>query len=658
MKNIILQSRIYKISISLTLIFVLLPVYIYSQSRVLIHSHNDYRQRVPFYQAYSQQVYSIEADIFSTYDSRLLVGHDIEDLESNKSFEDLYILPLIRIFKDNNNKAWSDSDNELQLMIELKSPTEPALTSVSNLLSKYPEVFDKSKNPYAINVVITGNLPDPNKFDKYPKFISFDGRVDINYTQEQLERVSLISHPFRECTNWNGKGTLTAEDKEKVYSVINKAHAIGKPIRFWGTPDGITAWNTLHNMGVDIINTDKIERCVEFFRNFDDKNYRIQIGEVNYKGMVTTDRLDKTTSGFKGFDREKIQLVDNIDVYTPTYKNDGENKTVKNVILLIGDGMGLSQINAAKTVNKGLTLLSLKNIGLQTNSPKDGYTTDSAAGGSALATGKTTNNRHISMTSDGEVTPSLIDIAYNNNMSCGVITLGNLADATPAAFYGHSTDRDNSDEITNYLLDGKLSLLVGGGMDVFTGRKDSETFIKKLEKEYSLIDDYEDIKNINKKIICADGRMDLAATQGTIDLLAKTTKYGIEKLNNESKNGFFLMVEGAKIDYAGHANSLGGTIVEMLSFDLAIAEALEFADKDGETLVIITADHETGGLTLIDGDIETGLITGYFVTDDHTPIMLPVFAYGPQSNFFNGVYNNTEIFHKILKSLNVSNKLK
>ena len=86
MKNIILQSRIYKISISLTLIFVLLPVYIYSQSRVLIHSHNDYRQRVPFYQAYSQQVYSIEADIFSTYDSRLLVGHDIEDLESNKSF--------------------------------------------------------------------------------------------------------------------------------------------------------------------------------------------------------------------------------------------------------------------------------------------------------------------------------------------------------------------------------------------------------------------------------------------------------------------------------------------------------------------------------------------------------------------------------------------
>ena len=107
------------------------------------------------------------------------------------------------------------------------------------------------------------------------------------------------------------------------------------------------------------------------------------------------------------------------------------------------------------------------------------------------------------------------------------------------------------------------------------------------------------------------------------------------------------MVEGAKIDYAGHANSLPGSVVEMLSFDLAVAEALKFADNNGETLVVVTADHETGGLTLIDGDRSTGLITGYYVTDDHTPIMLPVFAYGPGSQDFCGVYWNTQIFHKI-----------
>lgn len=111
------------------------------------------------------------------------------------------------------------------------------------------------------------------------------------------------------------------------------------------------------------------------------------------------------------------------------------------------------------------------------------------------------------------------------------------------------------------------------------------------------------------------------------------------------------MVEGAKIDYAGHANSLPGSVVEMLSFDLAIAEALKFADSNGETLVVVTADHETGGLTLIDGDRQTGLITGYYVTDDHTPIMLPVFAYGPGAQQFKGVYENTEIFHKMKELL-------
>lgn len=627
-----------------------------AQRKVLIHSHNDYSQRVPFYQAYSQGVYSIEADIFCTADGKLLVGHDLIDLNAQKSFEQYYIDPLVRIYGENSNKPWPDSDNDLQLMIELKSATEPALAGVVSLLSRYPHVFDPSINPNAVKVVITGNLPNPSSFGDYPKFIFFDGRIDVDYTPGQLERVALISHPFNKCAKWNGKGTLKAAEKKEVMAVIGKAHSLGKPVRFWGTPEGVTAWSTLFNMGVDIINTDRVEKCVDFFRNYDDKNYRIQVGQINTKGTVTTDRLDKTTSGFKGFDREKIQLTEPVDVYVPSYQNDGRSKKVKNVIFLIGDGMGLAQINVAETANKGLTLLNMKSIGLQKNSPKDAYTTDSAAGGSALATGKATNNRHISMTEDGVANESLTDVAFSNHMACGVITLGNLADATPAAFYGHSKDRDNTDEITNYLLNGKLSLLAGGGMDVFTGRNDSEEFIGKLKQVYELTDDFEDIPRTNRKTICADGRMDLAATPGTIGLLAQITRYGIDKLNSESKNGFFLMVEGAKVDYAGHSNSLGGVISEMLSFDLAVAEALKFADKDGSTLVVVTADHETGGLTLVDGDRATGSIIGYFVTDDHTPIMLPVFAYGPQSNLFNGVYNNTEIFYKILKALNISNR--
>lgn len=113
------------------------------------------------------------------------------------------------------------------------------------------------------------------------------------------------------------------------------------------------------------------------------------------------------------------------------------------------------------------------------------------------------------------------------------------------------------------------------------------------------------------------------------------------------------MVEGAKIDYAGHSNSLAGSVVEMLSFDLAIAEALKFADSNGETLVVVTADHETGGLVLVDGDREKGLITARYTTDDHTPVMLPVWAYGPGAQNFMGVYWNNEICNKITALLGI-----
>lgn len=109
------------------------------------------------------------------------------------------------------------------------------------------------------------------------------------------------------------------------------------------------------------------------------------------------------------------------------------------------------------------------------------------------------------------------------------------------------------------------------------------------------------------------------------------------------------MVEGAKIDYAGHAKSLPGSVIETLSFDLAVAEALKFADENGETLVVVTGDHETGGLVLLDGDEKTGRVMGVYVTNDHTPTMLPVYAYGPGSDKFIGTYRNTEIAHRIKK---------
>lgn len=635
-------------------IFSILSVWkVAAQQSVLIHSHNDYEQQVPFYQAYSQQVYSIEADVFAVEKPDvLLVAHEPEELDGAQTLDELYIQPIVSLFKKNQGRVWKKSDAIMQLMIDLKTPENPTLDRLVASLIRYPEVFDPAVNPYAVRVLITGNTPKPADYAKYPAFIFFDGRPDVAYTPEELKRVGLISDSFRNYSVWNGKGGIVAPEKKKLTAVIEKVHAMGKPVRFWGAPDGMTAWNTFFTMGVDIINTDRVEACSAFFRNFGDKNFVITSDTSSVsEEVVRASRLDKTTVGFVGFGKQSRILTNPVDVYKPTYLNDGQDKPVKNIILLIGDGMGLSAVSAAETVNKGLSLLQCKQVGLQKTHAKDQYTTDSAGAGSSISTGKSNCNRYISMGEDGEIYPSLPEVLVPQGFAAGVVTLGNVADATPSAFYGHSTERDNSDEITGWLRNGNLTLLCGSGMKTLTQRKDSVDLINGLKSHYSLITTSDSLNKVDGKVICVDERMGEATTQESLSLLADATREAILKLRSASDKGFFLMVEGAKIDYAGHANSLPGTVMETLSFDQAVAEALKYADSNGETLVIVTADHETGGLTLVDGNLATGTVTACYMTDDHTPAMVPVFAYGPRSFLFGGVYPNTGIFSRILNSL-------
>lgn len=620
---------------------------------VLLHSHNDYRQLAPFYQAYAQRFASIEADIFATDNGgELLVAHDKEELPMAPTIEELYIDPIVKLFRRNGGKAWKDTDKTLILLVDLKTPASPALDYLIRKLQQYPDVFDPAVNPLAVRVVISGNRPEPADFHKYPASVSFDGD-NIHYPVEQLQRIAMISLNLRDYTQWNGKGTMTEGDYSKVTEVIEKVHALGKPVRFWGTPDGVTAWNTFYTLGVDYINTDAPEACATFFKGFHKKTYRINAGGEMEDEVARAARLDKTTVGFGGFHSKELQLSKGINIYQPTRLNDGKATPVKNIIFMIGDGMGLAQISAADAVNRGLTLLKINYTGLQQTDAEDARTTDSAAAGSAMATGRKNKNRHISMSGKGEVYPSLTDIFHENGFSTGIVTLGNLVDATPAAFYGHSTERDNSNEITAWLLDGKLTLLNGSGMRELADRKDGIDLVGNLKEKanYSIVTSISEINKSKGKVICADERMGAAASEETLNLLAEATGEAIQKLSGENNKGFFLMVEGAKIDYAGHANSLPGSILETLSFDLAVAEALKFADSNGETLVIVTADHETGGMSIVDGNKETGSITVQYMTDDHTSIMLPVFAYGPQAQKFIGVYPNTQIFHTILESV-------
>ncbi|MDR2138221.1 MAG: phosphatidylinositol-specific phospholipase C/glycerophosphodiester phosphodiesterase family protein [Tannerella sp.] len=235
---------------------------------IKIHSHNDYNRNSPFYQAHACRVASVEADIFATDKAEeLLVAHDRKDLPEAPTLDKAYILPLVRLYRQNDGRAWPQSDRTLVLLVDLKTPAHPTLDRLAAKLQAHPGVFDPQVNPLAVRVVVSGNVPDAATFASWPAFIFFDGsRTD--YTPQQLERIYMISLNLRNYTEWNGEGSMVEDELRKVVRMIEAVHALGKPIRFWGTPDSPTAWETFYSLGVDYINTDRPEACTTFFRDF------------------------------------------------------------------------------------------------------------------------------------------------------------------------------------------------------------------------------------------------------------------------------------------------------------------------------------------------------------------------------------------------------
>ena len=238
-----------------------------AQVPVKMHSHNDYRRDVPFFQAYMQDAYSIEADVYTNADKTdLLVAHDRDELPTALTIDELYINPIVTMFKFNKGKVRKNSNTPLLLLVDLKTEEHPTLDILVKKLEKYPEVFNPNVNPHAVKVVISGHSSKPEDFKKYPEFIYFDGRPHINYSTEQLKRVGLISESFKKYSQWKGLGNISDADQTKLKEVIQKVHRLGKDIRLWGTPDGVNSWNIFHNMGFDIINTDMPEACMDYFR--------------------------------------------------------------------------------------------------------------------------------------------------------------------------------------------------------------------------------------------------------------------------------------------------------------------------------------------------------------------------------------------------------
>jgi len=329
-----------------------------------------------------------------------------------------------------------------------------------------------------------------------------------------------------------------------------------------------------------------------------------------------------------------------------------EEEHAKNIILMIGDGMGVSQIYAGMTANHGsLNITGLKHIGFQKTYSSDNYTTDSAASGTAIATGTKTKNGMIGMSPDSVVVKNILEIAEENGLSTGLVSTSAITHATPASFIAHQVNRGMYEAIAADFLKTDIEVFIGGGTKHFTEREDGKNLLPDFEaKGYTVFTDLDSAMehDTEKMIVLTADVHNPRYSEGRGDMLPLATAKAISILD-KNPDGFFLMVEGSQIDWGCHANNIDYITEETIDFDRAVGKALEFAEKDGETLVIITADHECGGLALNNGDFESGKIDAGYTTGSHTGVMVPVFAYGPGAEEFMGVYENTDLFNKYKK---------
>jgi alkaline phosphatase len=329
------------------------------------------------------------------------------------------------------------------------------------------------------------------------------------------------------------------------------------------------------------------------------------------------------------------------------------NPTIKNVILMIGDGMGLPDVYAAMTVSDHKLNIERCNIvGMQKTFSLDNYITDSAAAGTALATGTKTNNGVIGMDSQGTRVKSILEIAEEHGLATGLVSTSSITHATPAAFIAHQSNRGSYEDIAADFLKTGIDVFIGGGIDHFTKRKDKLNLFDSLKFRGYEVDT--SLSTVLKSTSLKLAGLTAAVhnpyrLKGRGNMLPNVSGKAIEILNKNPK-GFFLMIEGSEIDWAAHANFADTLVDETLDFDEAVGKALDFAKNDGHTLVVITADHETGGVTITGGDKQTHKVNLDFSTTDHTAVMVPVYAYGPGSEKFTGIYDNTDIFQKILTS--------
>ena len=335
-----------------------------------------------------------------------------------------------------------------------------------------------------------------------------------------------------------------------------------------------------------------------------------------------------------------------------------ESAKAVNVIYMIGDGMALPQVYAAMLASgEDMTFQQFPYIGVVDTHSASNDITDSAAGGTALASDHKTNNAMLGVNPDSIPVKTVLEALAEQGKKTGIVVTSYVTHATPAAFYAKVPHRKQYEDIAVQMAENPyINLIIGGGMKHFAQRKDSLDLIGRMENElgWKVYDNLAEVDVTNQKyaVIADTNHMPKAADRG--DFLPRAVKTALKTLDN-AENGFFLMVEGSQIDFACHGNDSTWMMDEMMDFDYAVKAALDYAKEKGNTLVVVTADHETGGLTLPDPQGKYTNVVFDYSTGSHTCLPVLVYAYGPGAERFTGWMQNNELKAKIMNACGMEN---
>ena len=314
--------------------------------------------------------------------------------------------------------------------------------------------------------------------------------------------------------------------------------------------------------------------------------------------------------------------------------------------------MGFEQVSCGWVVNGGkLNMDQMPVLGASRTYAVDRLITDSCAGGAALAGGTKTKYGYIGLDPDGNVMDTALKKAQRAGKKTGLTVTCRINDATPADFAVHAPSRKMEEELTAQYVNSGVDFISGGGLHFWTERSDGRNLVEEMKaKGYTFIDKLEDIAGAEgDKFLGLYDEYDLKDVGQRGPILLESTKKAIEMLDN--RKGFFLMIEGSQIDDWAHRNKVGYMCEELFDFDRTLGYVLEWAARDGQTLVVVTADHATGGLTLLRGDLQKHEIKVNYSTKGHNGIIVPIFAFGPHAEDFAGVHENAEVGALIKKNI-------